>query len=170
MACVEKGLAHELAPLAFGSESHRALHPFLKMPAMSHDGVELYETVAILSYVDAIGDGPALQPARPIERAQMLQWISVANSYLYADLVAALLDSSPTRGDQRIVADVDLLDRRLGEAPFLAGPSLSLADLIVAPMIGFAYERTGFDLGARPGLARWWRTVSDRASFRETAA
>jgi glutathione S-transferase len=100
----------------------------------------------------------------------MLQWVSVATSYLYADLVAALLDSSPTRGDERIVADLDLLDRRLGDVAFLAGSTLSCADLIVAPMIGFARDRTAFDLSTRPSLARWWRTVSDRASFRETAA
>ncbi len=170
MVCVEKRLPHQLAALDFRADSHRALHPFLKMPVLEHAGHRLFETLAIASYLDGIGDGPALQPAPGPAHAVMLQWISVALHYLYPDLVTALLDTVPTAGDARVAADLDLLERRLAEAAFLAGPTLSLADLFVAPMLAFAIDKTGADLAPRRGLARWWRAVSERPSFVETAA
>lgn len=47
MTCIEKGVSHELRPVEFGSESHRALHPFSR----AH-------------YIDETFDGPARgQPA-----------------------------------------------------------------------------------------------------------
>ncbi len=36
MAALEKGVDHDLVPVAYGEPSHLALHPFGKMPAMSH--------------------------------------------------------------------------------------------------------------------------------------
>ena len=34
MACIEKGVDYELVPLAYGSEAHRRMHPFGKMPVV----------------------------------------------------------------------------------------------------------------------------------------
>jgi len=170
MVCLEKAIAHTLAPLEFGADSHRALHPFLKMPAMEHDGVRLYETLAIATYLDAVGPGPSLRPTRDLDLARMMQWISAAIDYLYPDLVSSQLDAPPASGDARIAADLELLDRGLRDTAFLAGESLSIADLFVAPMIDFATRKTGIELAPRAGLARWWRVVSERPSFRETAS
>jgi glutathione S-transferase len=170
MACIEKALPHELAPLEFGAESHRACHPFLKMPALEHEGVQLFETLAITSYLDAIGPGPSLRPPRPKDHAVMLQWISVAMDYLYPDLVGALLDSTPLEDTSRIIRALDALDGGLRGSTFFAGDSISLADLFIAPIVGFATQKIGIDSGARRGLRRWWEATSARASYRETAA
>lgn len=170
MVCLEKAVPHELAPLEFGAESHRARHPFLKMPALEHDGVRLFETLAITSYVDAIGAGAALRPGRGKAEAVMLQWISVAIDYLYPDLVGALLDSKPPESTSKITGAMDVLDVGLRATPFLAGDALSLADLFIVPMIGFAIEKTGIEPGPRRALLNWWETASKRPSYRETAS
>lgn len=170
MVCLEKAIPYELAPLEFGAESHRARHPFLKMPTLEHDGTYLFETLAIASYIDAIGSGASLRPRRPEQEAVMLQWISVAIDYLYRDLVAALLDSKPPEGTSKITAAMDILDATLRRGSFLAGEALSLADLFVAPMIGFAIEKTGVEPGPRRDLSRWWNAVRERRSYRETAS
>ena len=59
MALVEKGVDYELLPIEFGSDAHRALHPYAKVPILEHGDVRLYETQAILRYIDARFDGPA---------------------------------------------------------------------------------------------------------------
>ena len=55
LALAEKGVAHELVDVPFGAhreEPHLSRHPFAKVPAFEHDGFALYETQAILRYID----------------------------------------------------------------------------------------------------------------------
>jgi glutathione S-transferase len=75
MVCEEKRIPYTLSPLEFRSESHRALHPFLRMPAMRAGDVLLFETLAIATYLDGTGEARPLQPAAPPDRARMLQWV-----------------------------------------------------------------------------------------------
>jgi glutathione S-transferase len=44
MACIEKHVEHQLKPLEFRADSHRALHPFLRMPVLRAGELVLYET------------------------------------------------------------------------------------------------------------------------------
>src|SRR6185295_11803643 len=62
-------LAHKQVPYEFrdlepdmGSAVHLALHPFDRVPILRHGGFTLYETSAIVTYVDEAFEGVALQP------------------------------------------------------------------------------------------------------------
>ncbi|MDP6345818.1 MAG: glutathione S-transferase family protein [Alphaproteobacteria bacterium] len=70
MAAIEKGIGHELRDMAPGSDEIRALHPFGKIPVLRHGDLVLYETLAIVGYIDQAFDGPPLQPADPVGRAR----------------------------------------------------------------------------------------------------
>ncbi|HEY1430641.1 MAG TPA: glutathione S-transferase N-terminal domain-containing protein, partial [Stellaceae bacterium] len=64
----EKGADYEFAAMAPGTlkqQPHLARHPFGRIPAFEHDGWMLYETQAIMRYVDAVVPGPRLQPEEP---------------------------------------------------------------------------------------------------------
>src|SRR3954471_8976069 len=61
---------------------HLTRHPFGRAPALRHGDFMLYETSAIVTYVDEVFDGPKLTPAQPQERARMNQWISNVNAYI----------------------------------------------------------------------------------------
>ncbi len=55
LALAEKGVTHELVDVPFGThraEPHLSRQPFAKVPAFEHDGFALYETQAIMRYVD----------------------------------------------------------------------------------------------------------------------
>jgi len=55
LALAEKGVTHELVDVPFGAqreEPHLSRQPFAKLPAFEHDGFVLYETQAIVRYVD----------------------------------------------------------------------------------------------------------------------
>lgn len=147
-----KGVEHDfvpLAPPANRAPEHLARHPWGKVPAFEHEGVQLIETTAICSYVDTAFEGPALQPSEPVALARMHQWISVANSYLYpAAVLRFALQYIFPRGAggapdmdtiQGAVPDIkkaiQFLDQGLGEADWFGGDGPNLADLFVGPLL-----------------------------------
>ena len=59
----EKRATYEFAAMAPGTtkqQPHLSRHPFGRIPAFEHDGWMLYETQAIMRYVDAVVPGPRL--------------------------------------------------------------------------------------------------------------
>ena len=60
LALEEKGAEYELAAMGFSAlkqQPHLSRHPFGRIPAFEHDGWMLYETRAIMRYVDAVVHG-----------------------------------------------------------------------------------------------------------------
>ena len=174
MACLEKETPCELFPLEFRSEAHRKLHPYLKMPALRHGEVRLFETLAISAYIDEAFSGRRLQPKSAFGRALMLQWISVCCSYAYSDIVAAFFDEK--NDAEAIIAGVrkhyKVFDDALRSHLHLVGDDLSLADLFLAPMVAFAdgqfpAENPILEYSA---LAAWRTRMTSRESFKLTAA
>ena len=172
MVCAEKHVDYELKPLEFRQPSHRALHPFLRMPVMRVGDLVLYESLAIATYLDDAFDGPALVPDTPVGRARMLQWISTCSDYVYTDLVQALLKAEDPSDDDVATArrDLEVVDRQLASAPFLLGNDLYLCDLFLAPMIEFAHGRKASLFAGLDGLAAWRQRITARSSFKGTQA
>ncbi|MGY4419757.1 glutathione S-transferase [Bradyrhizobium sp. JR6.1] len=52
---------HDLEPV-MGKPDHLALHPFNRVPILSHGDLTIYETSAIAAYVDEAFGGVALTP------------------------------------------------------------------------------------------------------------
>src|SRR6185436_8788593 len=90
MALIEKGLVHRLEPSLPHSDAQKQRHPFGRIPAFALGDVRLFESAAIMRYVDEALPGPRLQPADPIERARMQQWVSAAGHYLAQDVGFAI--------------------------------------------------------------------------------
>lgn len=192
LALAEKGVAYEHVLVdIFGAEVpgwYRALHPFGRIPAFEHDGFRLYETGAILRYVDEAFPGPALMPplSDPQARARVNQIGGVIDAYLYRPLIWDIYVErcdAPAEGraadEAKIAAAVPrvetcfaaLSDLMSGEGPFLLGGQLTLADLHLAPMISLGRRAAeGMALvAAQPKLARWWDVMRDRPSLAATA-
>jgi len=184
LALHEKGVPYRLEPVEFREPAFEAIHPFRRIPALRHGDLLLYETDAICRYVDEAFAGPALQPATPAERARMAQWISVVNAYCYPTMTRDIVIERlvvPRYGrapdEARIAAalpeaarQLALLDRALESNAWLAGETLSLADLFLAPIVhylGVVPESTTL-LPPVPRLRAWFERVSARASFKDT--
>lgn len=191
LALIEKGVDHRFDEVhVFGPEGvppeHLPRQPFGKIPAFEHDGFALFETGAILRYVDEAFAGPALQPKEPRARARMSQAISVCDSYLYPHGVWGIFVervSKPKRGEaaneQKVAASLPkaatchaVLADILGRQDYLCGDAVSLADLHAAPMIAcLAMTEEGRDMmAAQPALKRWWQRMGTRASMQQTRA
>src|SRR6476661_4377724 len=129
-------LTHKEVPYTFhdletemNTESHIALHPFERVPILRHGEFTVYETSAIVGYIDDVFDGPRLTPADPQKRARMNQWISAVNGYYYPYLIYHVSHERnvfPQLGipsDEKVVAaEIDHLDRVLvGVAAAIGG-------------------------------------------------
>src|ERR1700688_446614 len=86
LALAEKGVTHELVDTGFSGhreEPHRSRHPFGRVPAFEHDGFKLYETQAILRYLDRVLPQPSLTPSDPRRAARMDQVMNINDWYLF---------------------------------------------------------------------------------------
>jgi glutathione S-transferase len=190
LALEEKGVSYELHPVDIFSGAHTlpehvARQPFAKVPAFEHDGLVLYETRAITGYVNDTFEGPDLRPADTRDRARMEQFISIIDCYAYPAIVGQIVVQRlvvPLQGgtpDEAAIADavptarkcVDAIENAIGDGPFLAGASLSLADLHVIPVYDYFRQTPEGEraLANAPKLERWWGTVGERGSVAKTA-
>lgn len=188
LALEEKGLPWRLEPLAMGGNrtpDYKArLHPFAKIPVLDHGDFQLYETRAILDYVDQIAPEPALTPDAPKLRARMNQVIGIVDSYVAPRLSGAVTFPrlvAPRFGiavdDAAVVAAipaarevVDELARLLGDQDYMAGPALSLADLMLIPHLVFLpdFAEGAAMIAPHAGLAAWIERVKARPSMAAT--
>ncbi|WP_316355475.1 glutathione S-transferase family protein [Devosia sp.] len=173
MAAIEKGIEHELVPVAYGKPEHFALHPFGKMPAMTVGETTTFETLAIMSELDDRSEYPTLFGTTPRQKADILTLVSVAVDYAYQPVVHIEVKDGKPDPNQLAAADrvIDWLEARLGSHPFLAGDELTAADLFFAPMLAYHANQVGEDRAykKRPCLRRWMDGMGGRASFKETA-
>jgi len=191
LALEEKGIAYTLVGVDFlrganKTPEHLSRHPFGKVPVLEHGQLKLFETAAILDYVDSAFAGVTLQPKEPRIRARMFQAIGVTVSYIYPAMVGQILVErliKPVLGqppDQNIV-DSGLRRLRKGlavleglvETPeFLIETSVSLADLYLVPMWAYFVQTPEGKAAAAemPRLASWWNAMSSRPAVMKTSA
>lgn len=185
LALHEKGVAYdwiEVNPFAEDiPASYLAMHPFRRVPTLTHAGFVLYETGAITRYVDEAFEGPKLQPVDPRERARCNQIISIVDSYAYWPLVRQVFSHGVFRPRMNRAMDESELQSGLeaapkvlaalesvaGEGPCLCGNQLSLADIHLAPMVGYFVlaEQGRALLQEYPRLSQWWSELSNRSAF-----
>ncbi len=173
MACIEKGIDHDLAPLAFGEPEHFALHPFGKMPVLTCGDVTVFETVAIIAFLDRMRPDDPLIPVDPMLRVRTLTALSVAVDYAYRPLVfTAQSENGPDLADMAKVARVlDWLDTCLRNQEFVASPNCAAADLTFAPMLGHHLKECGdaHVFQDRKALRRWFSAITARRSYVDAA-
>lgn len=185
MAMAEKGIAYTMQTCAPHTPEILAVHPFGRIPALRDGEIHLWETSAILRYVDECFDtGLSLTPATIIARVRCEQWVSAINAYLYDTMVRRyVLQYIFPRGaggqpDRAVIegavaempAQLDALDQAYGASNFLAGGSLSAADLLIAPILAYVQRlpEGGALLAGRANVQRAQAAMRERASFIQT--
>jgi glutathione S-transferase len=187
-ALEEKGASWRLSPVAPGalrSPEHLARHPFGRVPVLEHSGFLLYETQAILRYLDRVLPNPALTPAEPKRAARMDQVMNVNDWYLFQGVANVIVfnrvigprvmgltpdEAAIEAAMPKARAVFEELARLLGGQPFFAGETISLADFIVAPQLAFFTQTPEWPaLGApHKNLVAWLARMEARPSFKAT--
>ncbi len=192
IVCAEKNITYTLHPVhIMGGENHspehRARHPMGKVPTLQHDDFHLYETPAILRYLDEEFGEPSLQPKDIVQRARMTQIISISDGYLYEPAVLKIFVQrtiNPIMGetvDEAVIASaLPLAEQALraieeveaeDHGPFLTGDAFSLADAHLMPIIDYfiATPEGQNAMAVLPRLTTWWEAVRTRPSLVSTA-
>lgn len=168
----EKGVDIDGRSVDINSDSEMAeilaISPFGTLPVLKDVEFYVYGIEAILSYLDDKGFGNSLVPRNGVARAQMYQWIHVAQ-HVFAPAVKALSDGNSSAPEQETVKDIlakleNQLNTRGKRGDYIVG-ELSLADIHWAPYIHNCclYGHEGL-IDALPGVKSWWSEMKVRKS------
>ncbi len=162
-----------------------ALNPFGTIPCLRHGEFVLYETAAITRYLDEAFPPLRLQSSAPAARARMNQIISVLDNYGYRPMVwdvyvqRSVVPAGGGEADEDLIAAalpglrkvLQQLDQWRAEQRFLAGDTITLADLHAYPMLHYFIETPeGAEmLDSFPRLQQWLWEMQARDSVRTTA-
>jgi len=187
-------LTHKDVPYTFqdlepvmGKAEHLALHPFNRVPVFRHGEFIVYETGAIVGYIDDVFEGSRLTPRDPRARARMNQWISAVNSYYYPYMIYHVTHERlvfPELGipsDENVVAHalpkvdtaLSVMEKELSHGEgYLLGRELTLADFYMLPCT-FAFGLT--DEGQAmyrkyPAFCRWRERMESLPTTRRLRA
>jgi len=184
LALEVKGLSYEGKRLDNSKREQKApeflrVNPRGQVPVLIEDDLTVCETHAILTFLDAAHETPGQPPLfgeNPQATARCWQCISEVESNLrdqVGDISRPLFRSKGaefaeqiTGNAEKVRAELALLEARLEGQPFIAGETLSAADLIAYPLLmqldraGQREEAKEFDLAYPlnehfPALAAW---------------
>jgi len=167
----------DLEPV-MGKPEHLSLHPFDRVPIFRHGDFILYETSAIVSYIDEAFGGPRLTLQDPRSRARMNQWISVVNSYVYPYMIYHVTHERlvfPELGiasEEKVVAHalpkvelaLSVIEREVAHGgDYLLGSELTLADFYLLPStFTFGLTDEGQSMYRKfPAFCRWRALMED---------
>jgi glutathione S-transferase len=188
VALHEKDRPFRLAAIAPGmrnTPAYLALQPFGKIPAFEHGAFRLYETQAILRYLDRVIPQPALTPTDPQAAARMDQLMNINDWYLFngvANIIGFQRVVGPrlmgiTTDENAIAACMpkatavfEELARLLGDKAFFCGDSPSLADVILAPQLDFLVMTPEWQplTAGNANLRAWLDRMNSRPSMART--
>ncbi|WLB51590.1 glutathione S-transferase family protein [Bradyrhizobium sp. 521_C7_N1_3] len=161
----------DLEPV-MGRSEHLALHPFNRVPIFRHGDFTVYETRAIVGYIDEVFAGARLTPRNPHARARMNQWIGVVDSYVYPYMIHHVTHERlvfPELGivsDEKVVAHalpkvenaLVTIERELADGrDYFLGSELSIADFYLLPStFAFSLTEEGKAMYPKfPAFCRW---------------
>lgn len=183
MLCNEKGVEHTLTPARPHSPEVAAIHPYGLIPVMRHGDLALFESKAIMSYVDAAFPGPKMMPESLAEMALVEQWVAFQNHRvdrsMVRECVVQYVFADKAKGPDRArieaaVPDIEkqakVLDAAIARTGHLVGKSITMADINVLPMLHYVrmFPEGKAALAGLPRLTEYIDRLSARPSFTAT--
>lgn len=146
------------------------ISPLGKTPVLSVEGQSIFESSAILEYLEDTQPNP-LHPSDPVERARHRGWIEFGSSTLndiggfYSARHAKTLDQKTQSIKQKFAR----LEGELGAGPYFAGDRFSLVDAVFGPVFRYfdTFDRI-MDFGFfadKPKLEKWRSALAERPSI-----
>ena len=193
-ALAEKGLKYEaVEPRDRDTNPElRKLNPINRTPTLVDDGRAIFESFAILEYLDEKYPNPPLMPKDPVERAHARAMALLGYLYIYPEsrtIMMQLFDYEnwdsktqiyPSRrpvekvdqkilgpAEERLLGHFRILDAELAKTPWASGASFGIADIVLAPTAAGYRLRSG-PISEVPHVAKWLDACMARPSMRET--
>jgi glutathione S-transferase len=159
LALEAKAVPYNLKVLSFQNEDpkkpeFRAINPRGQVPTIVDDGFALWESIAILEYLDErFTSGVKLYPGDAASRGRVRRLVMEAESYLYNEGVSPIVDELFWSGDkgpnrervakaqERLAKELEYFANEL-KGKFLVGDALSAADCVLGPLLQYCKRIT----------------------------
>lgn len=176
--CDELGITYEREDVGreFGKNhepAYLALNPNGRIPTIEDDGLILWESNVIVRYLCAKHGMGTLYPLDLKRRADMERWMDWQQTTLRPHFHALInaIQSPPPLGDavlETLTKTLDdawkILDRQLAKQPYLAGATLSMADIPFCYIINRWY-RLPIEHHGLPNVKSWFNRLCERPAF-----
>jgi len=152
LALEHKGMEYESRRLDPSKEEQKtpeflAINPRGKVPALRDADTTVYESLAIIEYLERIEPEPNLLGSSASEAAAVMQCISELDNYTFSALMGIVrpvlfADSEPTLSDMKDAIseshrEFRFLENRLSSSDYLAGDRLTAADFVFVPALEY---------------------------------
>jgi len=181
----EKGVGYELVRENPWDRRDEFLdmNPAGQVPVMADPkrNILLMDSMAICEYLEETVDKAAMINGTAVNRAEIRRLIAWFDSQFFQDVTAPLLGERMMKRivtkdspDARVLREamkaaerhLDYTDYLLDHHNWMAGSTMSLADLAAAAQISVADYLGGIDWKGHEQTARWYRGFKSRPSFR----
>lgn len=158
------------------------MNPAGRTPVMFDDrGTVLIDSVAISEYFDETVDKNPMISGTAAYRAEIRRLVAWFDQQFYGDVTAPLLhermskrliyrqspDGSILREAMRMAnSHLDYIDYLIDHRAWMAGPTMTLADLAAAAQISVADYLGGIDWSGHEQTRAWYAMFKSRPSFR----
>jgi glutathione S-transferase len=184
--CEELGIDYELkrydrrADNKLAPPEYKALHPMGIAPVISDGDLVLGESGAVVEYiVQTYGGGRLVLKRDDAGFADYLYWFHFANGTLqptmgrvmYLERVDPSEKNAPLQAaNERLALVFATLEKRLGEAPYLAGAELTAADIMSVFSLTTMRLFRATDLSPYPNILAYLQRVGARPGYQRAMA
>jgi glutathione S-transferase len=152
------------------SDAYLAMNPTGKVPTLVDGDLVVWESNSILRYI-AAKERSGLYPEAPGPRSAVELWMdwllaSLNGSYIAIFKATKGGDDAPEAAAKEMAGALSILDGRLVSSSYLAGDSLTIADICLAPIV---HRCLNFpvELPALSALRAWHAKLSERPAFKK---
>ncbi len=177
----EVGLPYRSHVIDLQAGGHQApdflsINPIGKVPVVidpdppgGGEPLTVAETTAIVMYLAE--KAGKLIPDDLQQRAMMHQWLAIVSSdigpaftgeFIFGHLMPEKIPFAIQHYDKEVKRYLAVMEKRLSESPFLAGPDYTVADVLAYPVAATSAQRTADKLEPYPHIARWAAGIGER--------
>ena len=182
IALIEKNIPHELVLVDMVARKHRepaylALNPYGRVPTLQEGDFLLYESTAILSYLESRHPQPPLTPGDAQGRALVEMHMKLCDLQMARQTSTIIFPKRflpKERWDEKAMAQAKseiekhlaIVDTQLAGKPFLLGDLYTLAEICYTPLVQFLPL---MEIAPPPAVAAWVERMLTRPSALQTA-
>ncbi|MEL6579083.1 MAG: glutathione S-transferase family protein [Cyanobacteria bacterium J06621_12] len=153
------------------------LNPFHHIPVLIDDEFKIFESLAILDYLEAKYPHPAFMPedAQDIAKVRMIELLTVnelppASIVLMKEMLDLAVEKSKIQQAKQTMETVlqYFEDNLAAEQPYFMGLHLTYADIVAGTAVT-AIPNLGISLKPYPKVSKWVENLQQRPSWQQTA-
>lgn len=153
------------------------MNPNGLVPTLRDGGLTMWESHAIVRYLSAEYGSGLLFPMEARDRAMVDQWTDWTATTFQPAWISLFWLKVRTPTTQQDVASIakalaatvrcfEMLDTRLGQAPYLGGTQLTYADIVAGTSL-FRWSTMEIERPHLPNVEAWHDRLNERAAFRK---